>query len=152
MAWPDEREPRHRMQLRHGSVLNRLPGSLLAVFHRRAEGAHQHNAALPQYQDWTCVVALPTYIWRGCIISIFFLPLLFLSVVCPAGPHPPLRLARRPNRGHTHSRGSRTPSCIIINARHMLPSPVGTFFLQSPGIPSYSNVCNNASQRCHAET
>ena len=23
-----------------------------------------------------------------------------VSVVCPTGPHPPLRLARRPNRGH----------------------------------------------------
>ena len=31
--------------------------------------------------------------------SSFFFPLLF-SVVCPTGPHPPLRLGRRPNRGH----------------------------------------------------
>ena len=29
----------------------------------------------------------------------FFLPII-VSVACPTGPHPPLRLARRPNRGH----------------------------------------------------
>ena len=29
----------------------------------------------------------------------FFL-LIVVSVACPTGPHPPLRLARRPNRGH----------------------------------------------------
>ena len=28
----------------------------------------------------------------------FFIPI--VSVACPTGPHPPLRLARRPNRGH----------------------------------------------------
>ena len=29
----------------------------------------------------------------------FFFPII-VSVACPTGPHPPLRLARRPNRGH----------------------------------------------------
>ena len=31
--------------------------------------------------------------------SFFFLTIV-VSVACPTGPHPPLRLARRPNRGH----------------------------------------------------
>ena len=34
------------------------------------------------------------------IIFHFFLLPIIVSVVCPTGPHPPLRLARRPNRGH----------------------------------------------------
>ena len=33
------------------------------------------------------------------IFIFFFLPII-VSVACPTGPHPPLRLARRPNRGH----------------------------------------------------
>ena len=33
------------------------------------------------------------------IFSFFFLPII-VSVAWPTGPHPPLRLARRPNRGH----------------------------------------------------
>ena len=33
------------------------------------------------------------------IILYYFLPIV-VSVVCLTGPHPPLRLARRPNRGH----------------------------------------------------
>ena len=32
----------------------------------------------------------------------FFLPLI-VSVACPTGPHPPLRLARRPNIQHVAS-------------------------------------------------
>ena len=34
-----------------------------------------------------------------------FFPPITVSVVCPAGPYPPLRLARRPNRGHTGGGG-----------------------------------------------
>ena len=37
-----------------------------------------------------------------------FLPII-VSVACPTGPHPPLRLARRPNRGHIVG-GAWTPS------------------------------------------
>ena len=36
---------------------------------------------------------LPTFL--------FFLPII-VSVACPTGPHPPLRLARRPNRDHIY--------------------------------------------------
>ena len=44
-----------------------------------------------------------------------------VSVVCPAGPHPPLRLARRPNRGHIGGGGwTRTPSCGV----HVLETTV----------------------------
>ena len=42
-------------------------------------------------------------------IFFFFLPII-VSVACPTGPHPPLRLARRPNRGHIGG-GGWTPSC-----------------------------------------
>ena len=45
---------------------------------------------------------------RVCVRSSFF-PIIG-SVVCPTGPHPPLRLARRPNRGHIGG-GGWTPSC-----------------------------------------
>ena len=41
---------------------------------------------------------------------LFFLILYFVSVDSPTGPHPPLRLARRPNRGHIGG-GGWTPSC-----------------------------------------
>ena len=37
---------------------------------------------------------------RIAVFFFFFLPII-VSVACPTGPHPPLRLARRPNRGHT---------------------------------------------------
>ena len=39
-----------------------------------------------------------------------FLPPIIVSVVCPTDPHPPLRLARRPNRGHV-TKGGLHPSC-----------------------------------------
>ena len=54
-------------------------------------------------------VGLPRFSWRvhagsthklgEFFSSLFFLPII-VSVACPTGPHPPLRLARRPNRGH----------------------------------------------------
>ena len=34
----------------------------------------------------------------------FFLPII-VSVVCPTGAYPPLRLARRPNQGHVGGGG-----------------------------------------------
>ena len=39
---------------------------------------------------------------QGWVMTISFSPPIIVSVVCPTGtgPHPPLRLARRPNRGH----------------------------------------------------
>ena len=40
---------------------------------------------------------------------LLFFPII-VSVACPTGPHPPLRLARRPNRGHIGG-GGWTPSC-----------------------------------------
>ena len=46
---------------------------------------------------------------RGCTFFFFSLPII-VSVACPTGPHPPLRLARRPNRGHIGG-GGWTPSC-----------------------------------------
>ena len=39
------------------------------------------------------------------LFSLFFFFPLLASIVCPTGPHPPLRLARRPNRGHTEGGG-----------------------------------------------
>ena len=55
------------------------------------------------YGEGTCVMCWDTFC---------FLPLLF-SVVCPTGPHPPLQLATRPNRGHMGGGGAPgwTPSC-----------------------------------------
>ena len=41
--------------------------------------------------------------------SYIFLPVI-VSVACPTGPHPPLRLARRPNRVLIGG-GGWTPSC-----------------------------------------
>ena len=38
----------------------------------------------------------------------FFLSPVFVTVFCPADSHPPLRLARRPDRGHT-GRGALDP-------------------------------------------
>ena len=51
--------------------------------------------------------AMHTYIYFYFIY--FFLPII-VSVACPTGPHPPLRLARRPNRGHIGG-GGWIPSC-----------------------------------------
>ena len=44
-------------------------------------------------------------------IVFFFLPII-VSVVCPTGPHPPLRLARRPNRGHIGEEGVGPPPAV----------------------------------------
>ena len=52
----------------------------------------------------------------------FFLPL-FVSVVCLTGPHPPLRLARRPNRGHIR-RGGVDP--LLLYMPMMFLSRVGS--------------------------
>lgn len=53
----------------------------------------------------------------GAIDSCFFvfLPIIGLVVVCPAGPHPALRLARRPNRGDTGSGLLRCPPLIFFS-------------------------------------
>ena len=45
----------------------------------------------------------------------FFLLPIVVSVACPTGPHPPLRLAGRPNRGHIGG-GAWTPSCGRVYA------------------------------------
>ena len=42
--------------------------------------------------------------FRRFFLLFLFFPLTF-SVACPTGPHPPLRLARRPNRGHIGGAG-----------------------------------------------
>ena len=41
----------------------------------------------------------------------FFVHPIIASVICPTGPHPPLRLARRPNWGHIGRGGGWTPPC-----------------------------------------
>ena len=41
---------------------------------------------------------------RRVLLFPFFSSPAIVSVVCPTGPFPPLRLARRPNRGHKHWR------------------------------------------------
>ena len=51
----------------------------------------------------------------------FFFPFI-VSVACPTGPHPPPRLARRPNRSHICNRRSASmpPSvCSIIRCRNV---------------------------------
>ena len=40
-------------------------------------------------------------------------PPIIVSVVCPTSPHPPLRLARRPNRGHIRGGGAGPPPAVI---------------------------------------
>ena len=43
----------------------------------------------------------------------FLFPLpIIVSVVCPTGPNPPLRLARRPNRGHIGGGGVGPPPAV----------------------------------------
>ena len=54
-----------------------------------------------------------TFMYTGgtAVLSlVFFAPVIGLLAVCSAGPHPPLRLARRPNRGRTGG-GVGPPSC-----------------------------------------
>ena len=48
---------------------------------------------------------------RASYVVFFFLPII-VSVACPTRPHPPLRLARRPNRGHIGG-GGWFPSCSM---------------------------------------
>ena len=45
-----------------------------------------------------------------CMFFCFFFHPIILSVAYSTGPHPPLRLARRPNRDHIGG-GGWTPSC-----------------------------------------
>ena len=61
-----------------------------------------------------CECATPFSALAGLFLSIIHFsphPIIVPVVVCPTGPHPPLRRARRPNRGVTQERGGWTPSC-----------------------------------------
>ena len=58
-----------------------------------------HRAIIAEHFD------KPTYL----SLSLFLLPII-VSVACPTSPHPPLRLARRPNRGHIGGGGWAPPA------------------------------------------
>ena len=68
-------------------------------------------------QHTTAVAVLPeiprtaTFGREASLLFFFVLPI-FVSVVCPTGPHPPLRLPRRPNRGHTMYAGDK--NCLNL--------------------------------------
>ena len=68
---------------------------------------HSPDKLLPTVSKMLIDFAALSGIMMSCFffIIIIILPLLD-SVVCPSGPHPPLLLAKRPNRGHIGG-----PSC-----------------------------------------
>ena len=98
-------------------------GTISAYRHRNSSvRLRRQQRFLTHVRDGGLEIASPSYVGRRCArrrlrpsivrcTSFFFLffPLLFY-VVCTTGPHPPLRLASRPNRGHIGG-GGWTPSC-----------------------------------------
>ena len=73
-----------------------------------AQAAGRRDSVMPRARNWLvssppCVVAVGGTPGTAVSHTPFFFSLtIVVSVVCPTGPHPPpLRLARRPNRGHT---------------------------------------------------
>ena len=90
---------------------------LLHPFRRSYSSGREHTYLRRKmffvfFQLWVlCSLPQRTHnVWRLDRLFFFvFLPVI-ASVACPTGPHPPLRLARRPNRGHIGG-GGWTPSC-----------------------------------------
>ena len=57
------------------------------------------------------------FLWRWCF------SIIVVSVVCPTGPYPPLRLARRPNRGHIGGVSDAEPPSTVIAVSSLLSPP-----------------------------
>ena len=77
---------------------------------------------------------------RRMFFVFFFLPLLFLSSTFPTSPHSPLRLAGRPNRGHTGAGGWIDPLLRYTCGKRKDPARFSPLLGTVHGNRAYSHV------------